>query len=224
MSTETPQYARHLPIEGTHNFRDVGGYPTAHGGAIRWRTLFRSDSLHSLSSAAAQAFADLGIRSSIDMRSEREVDAEPSALSADPRFLYVHLPIQAGLQTAPDELGTLGDFYVYRLENAKASFLTIMETLAGGDVFPAVINCAAGKDRTGLVVALLLGLAGVSRSLVIEDYVLTKRYASELMAPFTERRRAEGREWMLYCPPEAMGATLDHLDQHYGGLRDTSVR
>ena len=67
------------------------------------------------------------------------------------------------------------------------------------------------------MIALLLGLARVSRSLVIEDYVLTKRYASEPIPPFDERRLAYIREWMLDCPPEPMEATLDHLDQHYGG-------
>ena len=217
MSADSAAYPRHLPIEGTQNFRDVGGYPTADGGATRWRTLFRSDSLHALTAAGAQALTDLGIRSSIDLRSEREVGAEPSALSLDPRFAYVHRPLEAGLLTAPEGLETLGAFYVYRIENAKASFLSILETLAGGDIFPAIVNCTVGKDRTGLVIALLLGLAGVPRSFVMEDYVLTERYASELIARFVERRRADGREWMLECPPEAMEAALDHLDRRYGG-------
>ena len=63
--------------------------------------------------------------------------------------------------------------------------------------------------------------------MVIEDYVLTKRYDSELVAQFAERRRAEGREWMLDCPPEAMQQTLDHLDRRYGGaegyVRETGL-
>ena len=217
MSAESPADRRHLPIEGTHNFRDVGGYPTADGGATRWRTLFRSDSLHALTAAGTQSLVDLRVRSSIDLRSDREVGAEPSALSLDARFAYLRRPLAAGLLTAPEGMGTLGEFYVYRIENAKGSFLSILETLAGWDVFPAIVNCTVGKDRTGLVIAFLLGLVGVPRSSVMEDYVLTERYASELIAQVVERHRADGRAWMLECPPEAMEQALDHLDRRYGG-------
>ena len=218
MRAQSPAYPRHLPIEGTHNFRDLGGYATATGGVTRWRKLFRSDSLHALTPAGHQALIDLGIRSSIDLRNEGEVSENPSRIAGDPRLSYVHLPVVGpGLFPLTKGVRSLGEAHVWRLENAKPSFLRVLETLAGRHRYPAVVNCSAGKDRTGLVMALLLGVLDVSSELVIDDYVLTKQYAAELLDPFIEARREEGLEWILGCAPEDMEQALDHLVRRYGG-------
>ena len=214
-------YPRHLPIEGTHNFRDVGGYPTANGGTTRWRTLFRSDSLHALTAAGHQALIDLGIRTSLDLRNEQEASDNPGRLASGPRLSYVHLPVVGpGLFPLTEGVRSLGEAHVWRLENAKPSFLRVLETLAGRASYPAVVNCSAGKDRTGLVMALTLGVLEVSPESIIEDYTLTKRYAAKLLAPFMDARREEGIEWILGCAPEDMEQALDHLDQRYGGARE----
>ncbi len=218
MSAKSPRYPRHLPIEGTHNFRDVGGYPTADGGVTRWGTLFRSDSLHALTDTGHQALIDLGIRSSIDLRDDGEVSERPSRLANDPQLSCVQVPV-VGPELFPRTAGgvrSLGEAHVWRLENAKASFLRALETLASRS-YPAVVNCSAGKDRTGLVMALVLGILDVSPESIIEDYALTKKYAAKLLEPFIEARTAEGVEWILGCAPEDMEQALDHLDRRYGG-------
>ncbi len=218
MSAESPVYPRHLPIEGTHNFRDVGGYPTAAGGVTRWRTLFRSDSLHALTPAGHQSVIDLGIRSSIDLRSELEVSEKPSRLAGNPQLSYLHLPVVGpGLFPLTEGVRSLGEAHVHRLENAKPSFLRVLGILAGRDSYPAVVNCSAGKDRTGLVMALVLGVLDVSPESITQDYVLTKQYAAKLLDPFIDACREEGLEWILGCAPEDMEQALDHLDQRYGG-------
>ena len=204
-----------LPVRGATSTR----YPTATGGVTRWRTLFRSDRLDALTKAGHQALIDLDIRTSIDLRTEEEISENPSQLAGDSQLSYVHVPV-VGPSLFPRTEGgvrSLGEAHVWRLENEKPSFLQVLETLAGRHPYPAVVNCSAGKDRTGIVVALLLGVLDVSSELVIEDYALTKKYVAKLLAPYTEARREEGLEWILGCAPEDMEQALDHLDRRYGG-------
>ena len=222
MSDESPEHPRHLPIEGTHNFRDVGGYPTADGGTVRWRTLFRSDSLHALTDAGHQALLDLGIRSSIDLRGEREVAAAPSGLASSRAVRYESLGMGPSIRESPEPIRTLEGLNLYHLETGKPSIAAIVRTIAEPDALPAVINCTAGKDRTGLITGLLLSLVGVPRYHVIEDYLLTERYASAWLAELYEVRKQEGRDpdlaaWVTDYRAEVMERTLDHLDQRYGG-------
>ena len=118
------------------------------------------------------------------------------------------------MQAPTEPIRSLGEFFVWRLENAKPSFLLVLETLGRRGFYPAVVNCNAGRDRTGLVVALLLGLLGVSKEVVVRDYVLSKHHAAKLLDQLTP---PIGKEWVLGCSPEEMEQALDHLDHRYGG-------
>ena len=221
MSTETSPYTRHLPIEGTYNFRDVGGYPTANGGTTRWRTLFRSDSLHALTEAGRGAVDDLGLRAAIDLRYERELDRWPSVLAGHPRITYRNRPVGPALAPFAEPAETLEELNVYLLDRCQAFVASILRDLADARAYPALVSCAGGKDRTGLIVALLLSLAGVLREHVVADYVLSRIDATR-SAEVHELLTAEGHDGkkvaaFLECRPETMGHTLDHLDRRYGG-------
>ena len=221
MTTQSPAYPRHLPIEGTHNFRDVGGYPTADGGVTRWRTLFRSDSLHALTEAGLRAVEDLGLVTAIDLRYERELEALPSALAGHPRVAYRNKPIGPGVAPFAEPAETLEEFNVYLLERCQPFVASILRDLADARAYPALLSCAGGKDRTGLLVALLLSLAGVPREHVVADYVLSRIDAAQV-ADIHELLTAEGHDAkkvtaFLECRPETMEHTLDQLDQRYGG-------
>ena len=221
MSAESPDHSRHLPIEGTHNFRDVGGYPTASGGVTRWRTLFRSDSLHALTDAGRRAVEDLGLVTAIDLRYERELKALPSALAGHPRIAYRNKPMGPGTAPFAEPAETLEEFNVYLLEHCQAFGASILRDLADARAYPALLSCAGGKDRTGLIVALLLSLAGVPREHVVADYVLSRIDAAQV-ANIHELLTAEGHDAkkvgaFLECRPETMEHTLDHLDRRYGG-------
>ncbi len=222
MNTETPQYARQLPIGGTHNFRDVGGYPTAHGGAIRWRTLFRSDGLQSLTEGGRQAVEDLGLVTAIDLRYELEVERRPSVLAGHPRIAYRNRPLGPPVGPFGEPAVTYEELNVYFLDRCQPFVTSILGELANARAYPALLSCHAGRDRTGLIVALLLSLAEVPREHVVADYSLTGRHVAELLAEYRALATPDGYDALtaatfLESFPATMEHALDHLEQHYGG-------
>jgi protein-tyrosine phosphatase len=218
--TETLQ--RHLPIEGTHNFRDVGGYPTRDGGSVRWRTLFRSDSLHALTPAGEQAFRELGIRCQVDLRAHTEVEPYPSVFATATDLTYSHLPLTIDTGKNIPRADTLEDLNVKLLDHAGQSIARIMTFLARPNAMPAVVNCVAGKDRTGLLIGLLLDLAGVDEATIVDDYVLTGVHGRLLLEQLIEigvgvyGREREEVARLMECRAEVMSGTLDYLHERYG--------
>ena len=222
MSTNIIEYPRQLPIEGTHNFRDVGGYSTDDGGVTRWRTLFRSDSLHALTDAGLKAVEDLGLATAIDLRYERELDYLPSVLAGHPRIAYRNRPIGPAAAPFGEPATTYDELNVYFLDRCQPFVATILGDLADARAYPALLSCHAGRDRTGLIVALLLSLAGVPREHVVADYALSGIREARLLAEYRELGTPDGLDALtvaafLECRPETMELTLDHLDRRYGG-------
>ena len=218
--TETLQ--RHLPIEGTHNFRDAGGYPTRDGGSVRWRTIFRSDSLHALTPAGEQALRDLGIRCQVDLRAHMEVEPFPSVFATATDLTYSHLPLAIDTGKNIPRANTLEELNVKLLDHAGESIGRIMTFLAQPDSMPAVVNCVAGKDRTGLLIGLLLDLAGVDEATIVDDYVLTGVHGKLLLEQLidlgvgTYGREREEVARLMECRAEVMSGTLDYLHEQYG--------
>lgn len=166
-------------LEGVYNLRDLGGLPTEDGSATCTGRIFRSDSLQSLTPAgAATLYNILGIRLLLDLRGEEEVMSEGRGLLAERAVQYVNLPI---LQ----EDGTLISFlnggrsvdlvprYLSYLESPDDPLVRAIELLSEADTMPTVFFCAAGKDRTGVLSALVLRLVGVTREAVVDDYLLS---------------------------------------------------
>lgn len=220
---------RHLPLAGAYNLRDIGGYRTTDGLTTRWGRLFRSDSLHALTSEAQEQLIGLGLRTVIDLRHEREVTELPNVFAASMTVRYRNVPLlddrsAAAAASTPRSLPSLPEIYRRILDERRPQLLTVIEALAQPGALPAVVHCTAGKDRTGVVTALLLALAGVERSTIAEDYAAT---AERLAGPFMEEHRARteaaGIDWESYqpllgCPPEYMVETLAYLDTRHGGV------
>jgi len=157
---------RHIPLPGTLNLRDVGGYPTRDGGSVRWRALLRSDALHRVPAGAA-VLHGLGLRTVIDLRSHVEAEIAPSDL-ADLGLRTLHIPVLGGdLRTLPAELsGT----YRHIVDECGAAIAAVIQRLCAPGALPALIHCSAGKDRTGIVVALILAAMGVPDDVIAADY------------------------------------------------------
>jgi protein-tyrosine phosphatase len=217
-------FDRHLPLDGTFNVRDLGGYPTGDGRQTRWRTVWRADSLHRLPDLAQMALLAHGIRTVIDLRRPEEADEAPNVFRASPRVAYQHCSLLG--EAALREMGprTLEQVYRMILDERQEQVAGVVATLAAPGALPAVIHCTAGKDRTGLIAALLLGLAGVPAAAIAEDYALTERYLQGAFFEEARRRAAErGHDWsryqhLLICPPDLMLATLDYLESRHGGI------
>ena len=203
---------RHLRLAGTRNLRDVGGYPAGDGRRTRWRTLLRTDALDQLPPASQAALRDLGVRQVIDVRWGHEVEARPSVFRGSDHVRYVNLPLMPD-QAVPEGIAAT---YRHMYDTRSASLAAIARALVGPDGLPAVIGCAAGVDRTGVTVGLLLSAVGVPADVVAGDYALSvETFAGDGADSGLDDWR--GGPVTLDCRPEYMFEALDHLDRVHGG-------
>jgi protein-tyrosine phosphatase len=218
---------RRIALEGCFNFRDLGGYPTAEGRQVRWRRLFRSDALHHLTPRDVAVCVDeLGIGDVVDLRSSGELRAEGRGLLESAPLRYHHLPLFDGALPEGEsraEALTLSDRYFLMAEFAREPIARVVTTLAGADA-PAVYHCAAGKDRTGVVSAVLLGLLGVRDEIIVADYAASRE---NLDAVIERLMSAEGYQEMLeslppdtlHAEPATMIALLERVRERYGSMQ-----
>ena len=216
---------RHWPLAGTYNLRDVGGYITQEGGMTRWRTFWRADALHKLTPAAQQALIDNGVRTIIDLRHDEELAAAPNVFAESDQVTYHNLPLFAGAspsgnRTLPPDLEAI---YLYVLDERQTAVKAVFDAMTTADAFPVLIHCTAGKDRTGVISALMLGLVGVDAETIAEDYALTVHYAEGLFVELRAAAAAAGRDLALFeryleSKPEAMINTLAYLEEKYGSV------
>jgi protein-tyrosine phosphatase len=162
---------RWIRLPGTTNLRDLGGYPAADGGTVRWRTLLRSDALHRLDQSGRAALAGLGLRTVIDLRTDEEVMATPSALDgAGVRTYHVPLFDASAIGRLPPELAAI---YRYMIDDCGAAVAEAVGRLCTRNALPGLIHCTAGKDRTGLVAAIVLAVIGVPDDIIAADYAMS---------------------------------------------------
>lgn len=221
---------RRIGLEGPVNFRDLGGYRGRSGRAVRWGRVFRSDVLL-LGDGDLDVFAGLGIRTVYDLRSEGEREAVPNRLPAQGAPALVVLPLVSeraedspleGLDHADGET-FLEQLYLHILERSAGNFGRVLTGLACEQDLPAVFHCAAGKDRTGMVAAVLLSVLGVSVEDILDDYELTGRYrsAEHVQASLTRLGETAGMApevaaGILRAPRWAMQSALAQVWERYG--------
>jgi protein tyrosine/serine phosphatase len=214
-----PYAPLHLDWPGCLNARDLGGLPTEAGGRIRRAALIRTDGHHKLTPEGVEAVRAYGVSRIVDLRRQRELDVAPSPFFGDP--LYLHLPVQNPAD--PDhEWMTLADIYIAMLDLRPALFTSAVVAVADAPPGGVVVHCAGGKDRTGVIIALSLTVAGVSRDHVAADYALTElRLAEEAAAHLDTIADAREREivrGLQPTPPANMIRVLDHLTERYGSV------
>ena len=221
---------RTIELAGCLNFRDLGGYPTAAGGAVRWRQVFRSDALHHLTGEDVRRLRqEIRLGEVIDLRSSAELRTEGRGPLADESMRFHHYPLFDGEvpKSAPSAELTLIDRYFMLAEFAKRPIAKVIETLAATDA-PAVYHCAAGKDRTGVVSAILLGVLGVPEDIILADYAATQ---ANLDAIIERLMATEGYQTMLsalppdtlHAQPETMLAFLDRMRGSYGSMAEYAL-
>jgi protein-tyrosine phosphatase len=172
---------RRVPFEGITNLRDLGGYPTGAGGLTKWGRVFRADALHKLTADDLDAFGELGVVTIYDLRGDVERANFPSPvpslhLSIVGRPRDVEPPPPPPEMTTRDGEEMLRDTYVGALTHSATEIGAVMRGLADPALTPAVFHCHGGKDRTGLVAAVLLLALGVDRDTVLDDYEATSLY------------------------------------------------
>jgi protein-tyrosine phosphatase len=217
---------RILQLDHVYNFRDLGGYPTRAGTTTRWGRFFRSAALQNLTDEARARLRGLDLRTIIDLRRTDEIEGEPDAVAGEPSFRYYHLPIfPAPLSSAEHsplpQVTSLADVYIAVLDHFGGPVKAIFERLVESSANPVLIHCTAGKDRTGVIAALLLDLARVPAEVIITDYAMTEALVAPLMNELRQKAILTGLDIdrhsrMLECKPEYMDAMLSHLYARYG--------
>lgn len=221
--------------------RDLGGLPTEDGRTTRTRAVVRADDISALDEDGWQALAAYGVRTAIDLRFVEEgIEEAPHA----GRIAVVHVSLFGRIDrgageridrlasSSPDPAGALRALYVDALEVHAGRIARAVDALGRAlDDGGVVVHCAIGKDRTGIVSALLLRLAGVPADEVADDYALSHERVETLVAQWIAAGRDEeqraARRRLCAAPREGMVGTLEVLEERYGGarryLRDAGV-
>lgn len=217
-----PRIGTPIPIEGTYNFRSTAGYAAA-GGVIRAGSLFRSDALHLLSPHGLIQFTAQHISRVIDLRGQRERQQAPSALP-DGLTEIVHHPIIDDNTPAASTIPTLREVYLMIATRHADTLAHAVRHIADAPPGGVLVHCTAGKDRTGMVIALTLTAVGVSRDDVLADYAasahnLAGQWVQKMIAA-TEQLSGpindNTRSLIESSPADVLADTLEAIDQRYG--------
>lgn len=221
---------RHLPLEGTFNTRDVGGYATRDGRHTRWGVFLRSGSLHELSVRGQQDLLKHGVRTIIDLRRSAEMQQEPNVFFGSDKVTYYHqnmagdMPLRErqNLPQGLEEVERKRWGYSVVLDKRQPEVRDTLCTLAAPEALPALVHCAGGADRTGLITALVLGIAGVPAETIAQDYALTARFNLPRYLDAHPEIDAATYTWQDFerdtCSPEVMLGVLRDLDFRHCGV------
>lgn len=214
---------RHVRFPSVFNFRDLGGYRGADGRSVRWRSVFRADGVHRLTN---DDLAPFGIRTVVDLRTRLEREERGHFLHDV--VVSHHLPMmettweRRGLLPDDDAVSYLSARYFEMLDTGREAIAGTFGLLADTSALPLVFHCAAGKDRTGVMAALLLAALGVSNDDIASDYALS----TDATARWIEWLRSERPEMVetldsqpsafLAAPADAMHGFLETLRAEHG--------
>lgn len=217
--------AKCLALEGCPNFRDLGGYSCGDGRVTAQNRFYRADCLSKLSAVDIELLREKGVKHVVDLRHDIEIANAANRLDGCEGFTYRNISLADGIQSSglkglmPESLGKM---YVALVDEAGGTIADVLRELAAHSEDGAVVfNCTAGKDRTGVIAALLLLLAGVDEELIISDYAASY----ELMKPIFDEQIAGAKLAGIDIPlhlmmsePENMKALLSHISGSYGDI------
>lgn len=221
-STANP---RHIALPGTFNVRDAGGYPVAGGGQLRIGLLYRGDALGRIDDAGRATLVERALRTVIDLREEDERVRVPDALTGLD-LNVVHQPLYGQRQQHGKMPRSLAAVYETLVDDRGPALAAAVGALAVPGALPALVHCTAGKDRTGVVVALTQSVAGVSDADIAEDYARTSDHLTEDFLAVLATSLAnfettpEMRTLALDCPPELILSTLDRVRNRSGSVEN----
>ncbi len=213
---------RHVEFEACFNFRDIGGYETIDGRTVRWGAVFRSGSLHRLTAVDLERTARLGVRTVIDLRTAEELERD-GRFARHHDVAFHHVPFEEPAHDLEAQHRALeapppGETYVTMATFGCNAVAAALRVIAEADQ-PVVVHCLAGKDRTGIVTALVLASLGVPDHAIAADYHLSERALGPSIA-WAERNDAQWASVMAELPPWVLGAPPSAMEAFLGALRD----
>jgi len=229
----TEKYSRHLRFDSVTNFRDIGGYRTRQGYTIAWRRVFRSGEFARITrSDLKRLMEEISPASVVDLRSQFEVERQGIGLISEAGIKYHNICFMTDDDPGANasryaHCTNMGEFYLEmaRQKDYGKRIIEALEVIADPKNHPIVFHCAVGKDRTGMLAAVLLSLLGVAEKDIIEDYALSEPYMDELLAKLRNNPGENGGvlpipDYFWKASPESMALFLSTLCKEYGSMND----
>lgn len=214
---------RLLKLDKMPNTRDIGGYETQEGYYTKSHKFVRSTNPGDITELTKEKMYDYGIRVVTDLRSENELYHQPSALKdyKDVEYHHINLLQIDNVSVVPDDIKNYQDlsgFYIFMIETNKEKFKELFEIFYNHPYDCVMFNCSAGKDRTGVVAALLLDLAGCHEYDIVKDYSESFENNREIMTMLEQMLSQEDQE-VLGSNPRIMMKFLEYLRENYGSAK-----
>ena len=243
-SNELP-YERVIHLQGTANTRDIGGYLTSDLHTLRWRQIIRSENLSRLTASDFQKLEEIGLKTVIDLRTDREHDRSPTRWLGDNPPRFFHFPVgdsdddwfkatrkMMNRNRFTEEQSSKHMVEGYRMIAAEGppSYKKLMELVLDQSNWPILIHCNAGKDRAGVAVTLILEALGVDRETIMEEFLLTNEIArieekAVLLSKEIKKQQRNGRgpsagAWfpIIGVQAEMLEAFYTSVDEQYGSM------
>ena len=221
-----------LLFEGSHNFRDLGGFQTIDGLTTKYNLIFRSDALHEMTDADAEIFQnELKIQTVIDMRTDNAIQKEGLGKAIKGNVNRLHIPLFSDSdanewsqkERGPGELADLVAFYIWVMEKSGDQIVDVINNLIKtDDSFPAVFHCFAGKDRTGIIAAVFLSLLNVHEDQIIDDYAESHKYKHKILErmkrSMTDENYDKFPKELMDAYPETLEDLLKYINETYGSM------
>ncbi len=228
------QRSRELAWDGCLNVRDLGGHRTDDGSETRFGSIVRADSVRQLTDEGWRALVDYGVGTVLDLRGDHERESDPPAelpvevvhvplMESDERgWDEIEPEVEAAAKAAPDVASATRDVYLIFLEHFKTNVAAAISAVAKAREGGVVVHCVGGKDRTGLLSAFLLHLAGVDTEQIAADYALSEeRLRPRHEAWFAEAETDEERERLeriAQTPAASIVGVFEELERRYGSV------
>lgn len=217
------QHYYRLPLEGAFNTRELGGIP-AQNGVTNYFQFLRADSLAFLTKNDIAFLKEFGLKAVIDLRSEDELEMQPNPFNGDSVVTYYNVPFSSGKiadATRADLVQSddfLAEFYLHLLDNAKKQVKDIFEIIAENKEGVVLFHCSAGKDRTGILAMLLLGLAGVNDYDIAANYQVSYTYLRQTL--FFKELSKDALPQLLTSKEDFIYRAYKHLIRQYDTIEN----
>jgi protein-tyrosine phosphatase len=218
---------RRVPLEGAVNFRDLGGYPTTDNRRVRWRLLYRSDSLAELTDLDLEAVSALGLRTLCDLRDTEERSVKPNR--RPPGELGVHdigftpygaATLYSGVRrmTVQEIEGRVREVYRRFVTDHTQPFARLLDILTQPEALPAIMHCTSGRDRTGFAALVVLEALGVPRETIATDYMLSAEFRRDLRFQIGNDVAHAQVAALTEPSPSYLDAAYEAIDETWGSV------
>ncbi|MBC1334266.1 tyrosine-protein phosphatase [Listeria booriae] len=235
--THTVIGERTIPLEGCFNFRDLGGYVNTAGKTVKWGKLYRSSLLTNITEKDKDTLEKLGVSWICDLRSTSEIAAKPTPVLAHIQNRHIPIGTAKNESTESQKIDIPDDHRVYEplmgesyrvFAQSKDGFREIFNDIIEKEEVPFLFHCTAGKDRTGVLGALLLKLLDVPENTILADYELTNQYADNILGEmqglvnaFSNSEKKidlENFRPMAEARPAYLEIAFDEMQKEYGSV------